>query len=153
MSASSFTIVNRRLEEERRKKYCGTGSLRLTSLQYREYEHSADDVSAMERIFRQEQGCRKEDNRHHVKALISQQVLKAAIDSAEIPIERLIADDLPYPELEFPAGVKIECIEGHDRLAAADRVLQGSKKRWVVDLYIDGMPDALGNPMAFPNSV
>lgn len=140
MIAQNFTIVNRRLEEERRKKYCGTASLRLTSLQYRECAGPKSlHVDAMQRVFRQEHGCRKEDNRHHVKALISQQVLEAAVICASIPSERLMADTLPYPELEFPPGIKIECIEGHDRLAAADGVLQGSKKRWIVDLYVDGM--------------
>jgi hypothetical protein len=89
-------------------------------------------------MFIQEQGCRKEDNRHHVKALISQQVLEAAMARASIPDGALMADIIPYPQLEFPPDVKLECLEGHDRLAAADMVLQGSKKRWVVDLYLNG---------------
>ncbi|OAQ60878.1 hypothetical protein VFPPC_01919 [Pochonia chlamydosporia 170] len=90
-------------------------------------------------MFRQERGCRKEDSRHHVKALIPQQVLEAAVARASIPSSSLMRDALPYPELEFPTGVKIECLEGHDRLAAADKVLQGSKKRWIVDLYLDDL--------------
>jgi hypothetical protein len=146
MSVENFTTVNRRIEEERRIKYRGTASLRLTSLRYQdqEYKHNVNpktkkaNVDKISRMFQQEHGCRKEDKRHHVKALISQQELEAAILRALIPSERLMANDVPYPELEFPPGVKIECLEGHDLLVAADRKLQGAKKRWIVDLYLDG---------------
>lgn len=144
MTAHTFTTVNRRIEEERRTKYCGTASLRLTSLRYRDPARDgstctpSSGVEAIKRIFRQEHGCRKEDIRHHVKALIDPQVLEAAMTRASISVERLVGDTLPYPELELPLGVTVECVEGHDRLAAADKVLQGSKKRWVVDLYLNG---------------
>ncbi|KAK0761653.1 hypothetical protein N5P37_005635, partial [Trichoderma harzianum] len=131
---------NRRLEEERRKQYCGTASLRLTSLQY---QVKPAHLDAMTSMFRQEHGCRKEDNRHHVKALISQQDLEAAMVNSAVSREMLMADTLPYPELEFPVDFQIECIEGHDRLAAADKVLQGSKKRWIVDLYLNDLSDEL----------
>ncbi|UKZ53237.1 hypothetical protein TrVGV298_007029 [Trichoderma virens] len=63
--------------------------------------------------------------------------------SSSISREMLMADTLPYPRLEFPPGFKIECIEGHDRLAAANEVLQGSKKRWIVDLYLDNLSNDL----------
>ncbi|KAL7940674.1 hypothetical protein V8C42DRAFT_336844 [Trichoderma barbatum] len=139
MILQNFTAVNRRLEEERRKQYCGTASLQLASLQYEKKPHA----DTMKKIFRQERGCRKEDNRHHAKALISQQDLQAAMLRSSVRSEMLMANALPYPELEFPPDFKIECIEGHDRLAAADEVLQGSKKRWIVDLYLDNLSNEL----------
>lgn len=146
MSVETFTTVNRRIEEERRTKYYGTASLRLTSLRYedQEYKHNVDpktkkaNVDNITRMFQQEHSCRKENKRHHVKALIGQQELKAAVLHASIPSERLIANDIPYPELEFPPDVKIECLEGHDLLIAANKKLQGAKKRWIVDLYLNG---------------
>lgn len=146
MSIQYFRTVNRRIEEERRTKYCGTASLRLTSLQYQdqEYKHNVSPkikkahVDSITRMFDQEHGCRKEDERHHVKALISQQELEAAVLRASISSERLKADVVPYPELEFPTHVNIECLEGHDLLVAADKKLQGLNKRWIVDLYLDG---------------
>ncbi len=89
-------------------------------------------------MFRQERGCRKEDSRHHVKGLVGQRDFEEAVARAAIPSGDLMKNTLPFPELEFPPDVKIECLDGHDRLAAADKVLQGSKKRWVVELYVDG---------------
>ncbi|KID94309.1 hypothetical protein MAJ_09743, partial [Metarhizium majus ARSEF 297] len=135
MAVENFTTVNRRIEEERRTKYCGTASIRITSLKYRDPAHDwvtgpkNNHVDAMKRMFRQERGCRKEDSRHHVKALIPQQALEAAVARASIPSSGLMTDNLPYAELEFPTGFKIECLEGHDRLAAADKVLQGFNER------------------------
>lgn len=144
MIAQSFEAVNRRIEEEKRAKFRGTASVRLSALQYRDPRRdygvggSTHHVDAIERMFRQENGCRKEDNRHHVKALISPQMLEAAITQAGISRETLMSDTLPFRELEFDPGIRIECIEGHDRLAAADKVLYGAKTRWIVDLYLDG---------------
>ncbi|KAL7928065.1 hypothetical protein V8C35DRAFT_319050 [Trichoderma chlorosporum] len=43
--------------------------------------------------------------------------------------EVFIANKLLYLELELPLEVKIECIKGHNRLSAAENVLQGIKKR------------------------
>ncbi|KAK2598197.1 hypothetical protein QQS21_005674 [Conoideocrella luteorostrata] len=54
-----------------------------------------------------------------------------------------MADTLPYLDLEFLPDVKIECLEGYYRLAAADKMLRGSKKRWMVDLYLDSLSDDL----------
>ena len=91
MAVENFTTVNRRIEEERRTKYCGTASIRIASLKYRDPAHDGvtgpknNHVDAMKRMFRQERGCRKEDSRHHVKALIPQQALEAAVARASIP--------------------------------------------------------------------
>ncbi len=143
MPAAAFISVNRRIQDERRKKYCGTASLRITSLRYRDSSRAGGNiqknhVDAIKRMFRQEHGCRKEDSRHHAKALISQQALEEAVKRASIPSGALMADALPYPELEFPHGFSLECLQGHDRLEAAEQVLQGTQKRWIVDLYLDG---------------
>jgi hypothetical protein len=143
MAVQNFSTVNRRIEVERRTKYCGTASLRITSLQYRDSTRNGvgsrtnHHIDAMKRMFRQERGCRKEDSRHHVKALVSQHVLEAALAHASIPSSNLMTDAVPFPELELPPAVRLECLDGHDRLAAAEQVLQGSKKRWIVDLYLD----------------
>ncbi|PMB67544.1 hypothetical protein BM221_007214 [Beauveria bassiana] len=146
--APSFAAVNQRIEEEKRAKFCGTASLRLSALEYRNPRRdgaggSTRNIDAIERMFRQENGCRKEDSRHHAKAVISPQMLEAALRNAGISGEKLMSDALPFYELEFDPGIQIECIEGHDRLAAADNVLYGSKTRWIVDLYLNDISDDL----------
>jgi hypothetical protein len=145
MAVQNFATVYRRIEKERRTRYRGTVSLRISALQYRDSTHEdvADGknchVDALKRMFRQERGCRKEDSCHHVKGLVSQHSLEEAVARAAISSGDLMQGTGPFAELEFPPDVKIECLDGHDILAAADKVLQGSKKRWNVDLYLDGM--------------
>ncbi|KAM4063620.1 hypothetical protein HRG_011295 [Hirsutella rhossiliensis] len=73
MARNTFVEANRRLEDERRAKYCGTASIRL----------------------------------------------------------------------DLPPEVKLECVQGCDRLTAADDVLDGANKRWVVDLFLDDLSDDL----------
>ncbi|KAM3537313.1 hypothetical protein ARSEF1564_009766 [Beauveria bassiana] len=146
--APSFKAVNQRIEEEKRAKFYGTASLRLSALEYRNPRRdgaggSTRNIDAIERIFRQENGCRKEDSRHHAKAVISPQMLEAALRIAGISGEKLMSDALPFYKLEFDPGIQIKCIEGHDRLAAADNVLYGSKTRWIVDLYLNDISDDL----------
>ncbi|KZL65378.1 hypothetical protein CT0861_10703 [Colletotrichum tofieldiae] len=146
MLDSSFIQVNRRLEEERRAKFCGTASISTSSLKptLRTTNHVRRPVSEpLKRLYREEHGCRKEDNRHHAKATISQHDFEAALLNAGISASRLQSDALPYPALELPPGVQLECLQGSDRIMAADEVFDGTNKHWIVDLYLDDLSDNL----------
>ncbi|KAL7784942.1 hypothetical protein V8C37DRAFT_394986 [Trichoderma ceciliae] len=110
MTLKNFTVMNRRLEEERRKQYCGTASLRLTSLQYQEKKAHVD---AMKALFRQEHGCRKEDSRHHVKALINPQDLEVAMVHSSVSCEMLMEDTLYLDSMSCPAT--LSCLPNWSR--------------------------------------
>ena len=145
MSSSTFLEVNRRIEEERRAKYRGTASIKLTALRFQasserwKRNSAKGNVDCLKRMFQEERGCRQEDARHHAIAIISQHHLDAALEAAGIPATRLLTDSLPYPELELPPHVQLECLQGRDRILAADDVLVGLEKRWVVNLFLHGM--------------
>ncbi|KAF4432882.1 hypothetical protein CFRS1_v007744 [Colletotrichum fructicola] len=146
MVESSFTQVNRRLEEERRVKFCGTASISISSL--KPALRTANRVrrpapEPLKRLYREEHGCRQEDHSHHAKAIISQSDFDAAILQAEISVSRLQSDALPYPVLRLPPGVQLECLQGSDRIVAADEVFEGTNKHWIVDLYLDDLSDDL----------
>ncbi|WQF84245.1 hypothetical protein CDEST_09259 [Colletotrichum destructivum] len=146
MVDSSFTQVNRRLEEERRAKFCGTASISISSL--KPTLSATNRVrppvpEPLKRLYREEHGCRKEDNRHHAKATISQHDFEAALLNAGISASRLQGDALPYPALELPPGVQLECLQGSDRIMAADEVFDDTNKHWIVDLYLDDLSDDL----------
>ena len=143
MAKNTFVEANRRLEDERRAKYCGTASIRVSSLQFRDRKRTESAsqskiAESLKRIFREERGCRQEDVRHHAKAIISPQDLEAALAGTDLTAARLAADTLPYPRLDLPPSIKLECVQGCDRLSAADEVLEGANTRWVVDLFLDG---------------
>lgn len=132
---------SRRIEEERREKYRGTASIKLASLNFQDATRRSkaheENAEAIKRIFEEERGCRQEDSRHHAKAIVSRQVLQAALKKSNVSQDDLLADRLPFPQLLLPGGIRLECIQGHDRLTAADKFLRG-EKRWVVDLFLDG---------------
>ncbi|KAK1712146.1 hypothetical protein BDP67DRAFT_405004, partial [Colletotrichum lupini] len=146
MVESSFTTTNRRLEDERRAKFCGTASICISSL--KPALRTANRVrrpvpEPLKSLYREEHGCRQEDHRHHAKAIISQSDLEAALTKAGITASRLQGDALPYPVLGLPPGVQLECLQGSDRIMAADEVFDGSNKHWTVDLYLDDLSDDL----------
>ncbi|EJP60975.1 uncharacterized protein BBA_10074 [Beauveria bassiana ARSEF 2860] len=143
------SATNRRIEEERRTKYCGTASLRVDSLSFshqknlRFGDEAARNTAVLARIFREEDGLRQEDAQNHITAIINPQVLETALASCNIDGSSLMRNILPYPQLELPVGVSLECLQGHDRLAAANDVFKGSDQRWIVDLYLDDLSDDL----------
>ena len=144
MATNTFLAANRRLEDERRAKYCGTASIRVAALRFPSSRQIGTatknkNAEALKRIFLEERGCRQEDSRHHAKAIISQRDLDAALEETQFSNSSLLSDILPYPQLELPAELRLECLQGCDRLAAADEVLEGANKRWVVDLFLDGL--------------
>lgn len=142
MATDSFTEINQRIEEERRKKYLGTASIDFRCLGQPSILPNPtrkSNVLALKRIFQEERGCRQEDSRHHAKATISSDVFQQALASANVSMERLREDNLPFVKLDIPQGVILECLQGLDRMSAADEVFSGSRKRWVVDLYSNGL--------------
>ncbi|KAK2037619.1 hypothetical protein LZ31DRAFT_570677 [Colletotrichum somersetense] len=131
MLESSFTQANLRLEEERRAKFCGTASISISLLKptSRVTNRIRRPVpEPLKRLYREEHGCRQEDNRHHAKATISQDDFALALSNAGISAERLQSNALPYLRLEFPPEVQLECLQGTDRIMAADEVFDGTNK-------------------------
>ncbi|KAH7112735.1 hypothetical protein EDB81DRAFT_670705, partial [Dactylonectria macrodidyma] len=146
MAGSSFIEVNQRIEEERRNKFCGTASIKITSLRVppqatNPTKHS--DTDSLKRIFKEEHGCRQEDIRHHVKAAISQVDLEKALRNSGVLVTQLLDNALPYPKLELPPGTRLECLQGSDRITAADEIFDGIDKRWIVDLFLDDLSEDL----------
>ncbi|RSL52060.1 hypothetical protein CEP51_015113, partial [Fusarium floridanum] len=145
----SFSQVSYRIDQERRAKFCGTASLRVKALRFSEPDSiggQASDrrsVEPLKRMFREEKGYRKEDNRHHAKAIISPDVLAVTLLDAGIQAERLRNETEPYAELEIPPGTQLECLQRYDRVAAADEAFDGIDKRWVVDLFLDDLSEEL----------
>lgn len=143
MAVNAFSVTNRRVENERRAKYCGTASIKVASLHFRDSvrrgtKSQKKNTESLRRIFLEERGCRREDYRHHAIAIVSQGDLERALATTQTPAASLTADTIPYPQLDFPEGCKLKCLQGCDRLAVADDILIGENKRWVVDLFVDG---------------
>ncbi|CAG9951220.1 unnamed protein product, partial [Clonostachys rosea f. rosea IK726] len=137
---TGFIEVNQRIEKERRRTFLGTASISIQALSPRMIKNPAKEsrVLPLRRIFEEEQGYRKEDTKHHIKAAVSSNIFEQALEIAQIPARRLLEDHLPYVELDIPSGEKLECLQGSDRILAAGEAFNGSDQRWIVDLFLDG---------------
>lgn len=142
----SFAATSRRIEQERRAKFCGTASIRVSSLNFEDVDGDGGrkslnvSVEPLKRMFREERGCRQDDSRHHAKAIISRDVLETALSYTGLQSGDLLADTLPYPKLEIPTHIKIKCLQRYDRASASAEVFEGADKSWIVDLFYDGKP-------------
>lgn len=135
---------SRRIEEERQAKFCGTASIRLKAIRFKTSASQgisgkeARSVASLKRQFREELESCQASGRYRVKVLIRQDDLKTALIKSNTSRVDLMASSFPYPKLELPSTLTLECLQGHDCLAAAEDVLEGSQKRWDADIFLDG---------------
>ena len=78
-------------------------------------------------------------------AIIGQQQLANAMRDSGVSVQQLLAAGPlnGYPSLEFPTGVKLECLHGLHRIEAGREFLLPTEKWWVVDLYPPGRSRSL----------
>ena len=141
MRRNRFLDNERRLAAARSITYRGTASVEINALNFNNELKEVDGktVQRFKQFFHDENGCRRLDPRYHVSVLIEQHDLDQALQSSGIP-----ADDLlkgfsdKYPTLNFPVGLQLECLDGHDLLQAGAESLPPGDKRWTVDLYLAG---------------
>ncbi|OAA59237.1 hypothetical protein LEL_10845 [Akanthomyces lecanii RCEF 1005] len=140
---------SRRIEEERQAKFCGTASIRLNAIRFKTSASQgvsgkeARSVASLKRRFREELESCQASGRYRVKVLIRQDDLKAALINSNTSRVDLMANSFPYPKLELPSTLTLECLQGHDCLAAAEDVLEGSQKRWDADIFLDDLSNEL----------
>jgi len=140
MSKTGFVATSRRLETEKAIKHLGTASVKLSVLDF-PYSKGLDEknVDRLERLFRTERGCLPCDLPNRIPAIIHESQLLQALRASNISAECLLSGIIGKPvKLEFPSGFRLECLRGRHRVEAADRVLKGLDKRWVVDLFLAG---------------
>ncbi|KAM3551527.1 hypothetical protein ARSEF4850_007825 [Beauveria asiatica] len=136
---------SQRIEEERRAKFCGTASIRLDAIRYKTSfpnqtgVQESTSVASLKILFREELESCQAGGKYRAKVLIRQEDLEKALNRSEISIASLIASLFPHPKLEIPSTITLECLQGHDRLVAAEEVLEGSQKRWDVDIFLDDL--------------
>lgn len=126
-----------RLASEKRKKLVGSASVHLDAL---DFQHEVDEENVKRLVaLLHDSSCDRAETRNHVIATIDQCSLDQALTISALRREMLAADIKGrYPELNLPPGLRLQCLHGVDRLAAARRALRPDDRRWVVDLYLSG---------------
>jgi hypothetical protein len=139
MQRARFLERERKLAVEKRNKFKGTASIRLDVLHF-PCEDDESNVERLKNLFRETGGCDRLELRNHIAAVVDRERLDDAIRDSRISTERLPAELRDsYPELDFPPGYRLQCLNGQGRVLAATKVLPPGDKRWTVDLYLAGM--------------
>lgn len=137
MNTTMFLDWEGELKLERCRKYIGSASVSLGIL---DFQHEVDEqnVDRLARLLQSK--CDRADVRNHVIATIDQHSLDLALSYSNLATEDLTIDGSGnFPELNLPPKLRLQCLHGVDRLAAAQRVLPHEDQRWTVDLYLAGI--------------
>jgi hypothetical protein len=128
----------RTLAAEKNTKYIGSASICIENLHFQSGENRAN-VKRLKQLF-QKTGYDRIDIHNHVPAVIDENTLYGALDLSGISLRELGLDTTgSYAKLEFSPTFRLECLHGVDRVHAASSLLPYGDKRWIVDLYHDGI--------------
>lgn len=134
----------RSIVTEKALKCKGMVSVRLDVLSFPEIKTKdptklKSNVNRLKKAF-QDEGCWRLPLPNHIPAQIDKQSLDAALRHSQRSSKELFVGPRDeYPELEFPPGYQLKCLDGQSRALAAAKVLPVADRRWIVDLYAAGM--------------
>ncbi|KAK5401674.1 hypothetical protein LTR06_011038 [Exophiala xenobiotica] len=140
----------RSIVTEKALKCKGMVSVRLEVLPFPEIKTKdptkpKNNVERLKKTF-QDEGCWPLPLPNHIPAQIDKQGLDAALWlSQRSSKEPFVGSRDEYPELEFPPGYQLMCLDGQSRALAAAKVLPVVDRRWIVDLYAAGCGHVLEN--------
>lgn len=108
----------KRLEREKVGKHQGSARVSLQHLEFPSDGLEVVDKSNVEwsvSVF-QRQGCFPDDSRYHVPAIIRHEQLQQAVQASGIPAEALLDQTRSErPELRFPPGFRLSCLDVRHR--------------------------------------
>ncbi|PQK10244.1 hypothetical protein BB8028_0002g05680 [Beauveria bassiana] len=136
MARARFAAVTRRIREEKSLKYIGAAAIRLDHLFFPNSEGpDHKNVKRLVKLFQGQHGCSPGETQNRIPAIISEPELQDALAISKLSREELVASGDRFARLNFPAGFRLECLRGEDRVRAASEALNSPEPRWVVDLY------------------
>ncbi|RSL42078.1 hypothetical protein CEP54_015611 [Fusarium duplospermum] len=152
----AFLDQNRRLRDEKQRKFLGTASIRFEALDFSLCQHQKplgggpdkENVDSLENLFRRGCGWSPDQISHQIPALIDPAKLSEALQFAGIPDERLKRAEGDFVELNFAPGVCVHCLKGQHRVLAADATVTNRNKRWIVRLYAADLSHEARNDLA-----
>ena len=133
MDQAQVEIIQRRIAEDRGKYYRGTAIVRFEYLHFGfqcPWQLNRENVESLKDTFRKE-GCLRLEPKHHILALIDQQVLDLAIKSSRaVSLNTFLKNpEATPPELKMSQGYSLECIHGCHWVEAGKEILP-PKDKW-----------------------
>ncbi|KAI6081771.1 hypothetical protein F4821DRAFT_264558 [Hypoxylon rubiginosum] len=136
MSGTGYLATSRRIQAEKSLKHLGAAWVALDVLRFPSSSGlDLEKVERLKRLFRGERGCLPSDRPNRIPAIIDEAQLTEALHATGIAATELMLEGAEPPELTFPVGTQLECLQGRHRAWAASQVLIPRERRWVVELF------------------
>jgi hypothetical protein len=151
MSGAGFRVASRRIQCEKSAKHIGVARVKLSVLEFPN-ARSLDpkNVERLKNLFRGQRGYKPDDFQNHIPAVIDEATLSEALSGSGLSRQALVSPGPDYPRLDFPPGVRLECLRGQHRVKAAGETFTSVDIYWVVDLFIAGLSPAMcSNKIAY----
>ena len=140
MSGMDFEAATQRIQNETFAKHIGVVRVNVDVL---EFPHSRSlnpkNVARLKGLFQGQRGFRPDDLENRIPAVITDATVDELLNSSGLPRAALAAPNQDYPKLNFPTGLRLECLRGQHRVKAAKAAFPHSPIYWAVDLFLAGL--------------
>lgn len=136
MHNTGYIEWERELAAEKHVKFRGSAIIKLDVLVF-DRNVDSTNTERLRDLFR-DGGHFRLNSYNHIVAVVDQHSLNTAIEFSGLTADMLLDNSGHYNRLEFPPGLRIDCIHGLDRARAAAESLHPGDQHWVVDLFIKG---------------
>lgn len=138
MSRADFQEASERIRVERSAKHIGVARINVEALNF---PHSRSvnpkNVVRLKSLFQSQEGF-KPDLENRIPAVITEDLLDEVLGAAGLSRAALLTPNLDYPRLDFPPGLRLECLRGQHRVKAAQEIFKSAPIYWVIDLFLAG---------------
>lgn len=123
---------------DKQAHYRGSAKVSLNSLRFDDVTRTLDtkNVARLLRIY-QFEGCLRLEKEHYIPVIIDEAQLSRICQQSNVEAKSLLSGTL----VALNCGdIRLSCLYGQHRLAAAKEFLEPGDKWWSVDIYIQGTP-------------
>ena len=134
-----FETATHRIRAEASAQHIGIARINVNVL---EFPHSRSlnpkNVTRLKGLYQGQQGFTPDDPENRIPAVITSSTLDELLGAAGLSRAALAAPNHEYPRLNFPPGLRLECLRGQHRVEAARELFPNSPIYWAVDLFLAG---------------
>ncbi|KAI9883966.1 MAG: hypothetical protein M1823_004244 [Watsoniomyces obsoletus] len=135
-------IDDQELFKTSRLNYLGTVRIPLSAIHHHRAmlgnprAISCSKVGRLKKIFHHE-GCRRWDPKNYISALVEDTTFQVALRRSALNADsiRSTATTETIPQLHQDSGIRVQCLQGRHRIAAATEYLEGDDRWWMVKLF------------------
>lgn len=113
MSGTGIRVSARRIQAEKSAKHIGVARIKLSSLEFPNSRSlDSKNIQRLKNLFRGQRGCQPGELQNRIPAVVDEATLGEALNASGLTRDDLLSTGPGYPTLDFPPGVRLECLRG-----------------------------------------